>query len=238
MKFGKPLFFTKIFLFALQAVKTATSEYKGCFKVDPATKTCTLCYKSQPLGLGKGCGSLDPALNNCLISKFDLEYQRTECSTCQPGSVLLVHFDGRTPECLTPAKNAAQIPDNCQYATQTDQEDKITCIQCKDTYYTHKTFQKEICTPISQVTNPKAKKLVKNCLSGLYYAPVNKMNCLKCQPGFSITVEDYFECTPAPSKGCLHIYDDKSTACLMCDAEAGWYMNKEGVCVKDGLLEL
>ena len=166
----------------------------------------------------------------CLLSGYSRGAGGVVCQVCKQGyTVSYTRKNGRSYSKCT----KGGVPENCLYSQTETGVPFNVCLGCKAGYYSvifAKPFSNK-CVPAKDV-KPKP---IKNCLEGGQVS-YGQVLCFRCKDGYS---QDPLgmKCVKRTVPGCLINAFTDSYKCRGCDYYNGFFMNKDGVCVKTAALE-
>ena len=196
-----------ITLFFASATFQQQQQVKGCLLWDSNKGTCRLCYRRQ-IGT-KGWGPLLPVTDTCLIHT-EQAGQKTQCVLCRPGYGVTTQGQCALLGIFNCIDGAYTGPIHAQ---------KPACRDCGNGQY-----------PTAEGTcAPLATGGIANCLWGGRRG-LNSFLCIRCNPGY-VLADGNFSCVAvtAATTGCWVLKDGGKT-CGICDALAGYSMQKNGRC--------
>ena len=188
-------------------------------------KGCQECYKRKSNYPSPTCGA--PLTDGCLISAYNAVINGVICQQCEANRTLyLTQKNGKyEAEC-----REGGVPDNCLSAVHQTGVPFNLCLGCKAGFYSvisTAPFQDK-CIAAKDV-KPKP---IENCVEGGLVLR-GQVKCFRCKDGFSRD-EQGLECVKRTVTGCLINPFTDAYKCRGCDYFNGYFMNKDGVCVKTG----
>ena len=205
----------------------AAASFEGCIFNDGVG--CVECYKRKSIYPSPSCG--EPLTDGCLLSGYSREAGDIVCQLCEEGYTVSY---GRLKNGTYYSKcTKGGVSENCLYAQAVTGVPFNVCLGCKAGYYSqmfYKPFSNK-CVPGKEI---KAKP-IENCVQGAIVSG-GTATCFRCKDGLSRDLLKS-ECVKRTVTGCLINAFTDANKCRGCDYYNGFFMNKDGDCVKSAAIE-